>query len=106
MNRHYTYKIPRNMNHPDKVWSNGTHYISWFDVILSFAGILLIIALTYLVKNILVLVLSIFLIMLVCGGLVFWKPRGWPLYKIALLFLIDKMRPAVWGEGEKYAGKY
>jgi len=86
------------MNHPDKVWSNGTHYLSWIDVALSFGGILFIIALIYLVKNILLLVLSIVLTMAVCGVLMFWKPWGWPLYKIALYYLLDKIRPAVWGE--------
>lgn len=96
MSREHIYTIPKNMNHSDKVWSNGQLYLTWPDVGIIMASLMLAMLISlmdlavYLVISLVVLTIGtgLFLALL--------KPFGYHLFHYLGLLISYHAQPSLW----------
>lgn len=96
MSREYLYTIPKNMNHSDRVWSNGQLYLTWPDVGIIMASLFLAMLISLLDLAI-YWVICLVAVTLGTGLLLaFTKPLGYHLFRYLGLLIAYHVQPSLW----------
>ncbi|MHB8983918.1 MAG: hypothetical protein ACYC4E_00995 [Carboxydocellales bacterium] len=96
MSREFLYTIPKNMNHNDKVWSNGQMYLTWSDVSIIMAS--LFIAMLISLLNLAVYWVISLVVLTIGTGLflALLKPLGYNLFHYLSMLIAYQAQPSLW----------